>query len=187
MDNTKEKLIKTAYRLIRANGFDSFSYNDLSQAVGIRKASIHYYFPNKEELGLAICDRIMQSLDWLKGAVAEKACAQEKFTFCVNWIHGQLEEGLICPISSLQAEYNVIPVSMKNKLKEITEAELALVADILQEGLDDGTFHFSGDAFTQAAIFITSLKSATLYARVLEQDLPTRIIEQYMNQLKKKD
>lgn len=186
MDNKKEELLKTAYLLIRTNGFDSFSYNDLSKAVGITKASVHYYFPSKEELGLAVCDLIMQSLECLKVAVAKKANAQEKYNLYVQHIHRQVEEGLICPISSLQAEYNVIPDSMKKKLREITEAELALMTGILQEGLDEGIFYFAGDAFTQAALFVTSFKSATLYARVLEQDLLSRIVEQYTNQIKTK-
>lgn len=184
MDNKKQEILQTAYRLIRTNGFDNFSYHDLSKAVGITKASIHYYFQSKEELGLAICDIIIQQFEWLKAAVATKSTAPEKFNLYVETIYAQVEEGLICPVSSLQAEYNVVPDSMKKKIKEFTEAELSLVAVTLQEGLDQGEFHFEGDVLAQAALLVTAFKSATLYSRVLEYDLVRRIIDQFTRQLK---
>jgi TetR/AcrR family transcriptional repressor of nem operon len=183
MENKREELLKTAYRLIRTKGFDSFSYNDLSKEVGITKASIHYYFPSKEDLGMAICDRIMQQLEWLQSTAAGQYTVQEKFDLYVKTICAQAQDDLICPISSLQAEYNVVPDRMKQKIKEITEKELQVVGGILQEGLDQGTFHFQGDAMAQAALLVTACKSATLYSRVLQQDLMAQIIAQFVRQM----
>lgn len=184
MDNKKQELLETAYRLIRTSGFDSFSYNDLSKAVNITKASIHYYFPNKEELGLAICDLIMQQMAALQAAIDKQPTALDKYDMFIRHIFNYSEAALICPISSLQAEFNVIPDSMKKKLKEITQKELSMAAAILQQGLDEHVFHFKGEALTQAILLITSIKSTTLYSRVLEQDLVVDVIEQFTRQLK---
>lgn len=186
MDNKKQELLETAYRLVRTKGFDSFSYNDLSKAVNITKASIHYYFPNKEELGLALCDLIRHRLDSLKASIEKQSTAQAQLDLYIRSILAQAEEDLICPISSLQAEYNVIPDSMKNKLKEITQTELALVANILQRGQEENAFHFDGDVVAQANLLVTSIKSATLYSRVLEQDIITGIVDQFSKQIKTK-
>ncbi len=54
MMGTKELLLKEAEMLVRTRGFAAFSYADLSERVGIRKASIHHHFPTKEELGGAL-------------------------------------------------------------------------------------------------------------------------------------
>lgn len=183
MDNKKQEILQTAYRLIRTNGFDSFSYHDLSKAVGITKASIHYHFQNKEELGLAICDVIIQQFKWLQTAVENKSTAREKFDLYVETISAQVEDGLMCPISSLQAEYSILPDSMKRKIKDITHTELNMVAGILQQGLDQGEFHFEGEALDQAALLVTAYKSATLYSRVLEYDVVQIIIDQFSRQL----
>ena len=45
--DTKETLLDHAQDLVQRVGVNAMSYNDLSKAVGIRKASIHYHFPKK--------------------------------------------------------------------------------------------------------------------------------------------
>ena len=57
MRETKTALLDFAEQAARASGFDGFSYADLAEAVGVRKASIHYYFPKKSDLSLAIMER----------------------------------------------------------------------------------------------------------------------------------
>lgn len=46
-----------AEQQVRQKGADGFSYSDLSTAVGLRKASIHYHFPAKSDLLTAIMAR----------------------------------------------------------------------------------------------------------------------------------
>jgi AcrR family transcriptional regulator len=48
--DTKTKLLNCAQDLIQRVGINAMSYNDISKAVGIKKASIHYYFPKKDDL-----------------------------------------------------------------------------------------------------------------------------------------
>ena len=50
MIDTKTELMVRAEDLVRGRGYSGFSYADLSEAVGIRKASIHHHFPTKELL-----------------------------------------------------------------------------------------------------------------------------------------
>ena len=42
--------------MLRSRGYAAFSYADLEKMVGIRKASIHHYFPKKEDLGVEIVE-----------------------------------------------------------------------------------------------------------------------------------
>lgn len=55
--NTRQALLDQAALLIRTRGYNGFSYADLAERVGIRKASIHHHFPTKEDLGLALVER----------------------------------------------------------------------------------------------------------------------------------
>jgi TetR/AcrR family transcriptional regulator, transcriptional repressor for nem operon len=48
--HTRTALIDLAEHSVRSQGFDRFSYADLTEAIGIRKASIHYHFPTKANL-----------------------------------------------------------------------------------------------------------------------------------------
>ena len=44
------------------DAIDGFSYADLSEAVGVRKASIHYHFPTKAALSAALMDRYHETI-----------------------------------------------------------------------------------------------------------------------------
>mgnify|MGYP006189220491 CR=1 FL=1 len=46
----------------RSRGFDGFSYGDMAEAIGIRKASIHHHFPTKANLSEALIERYQNNL-----------------------------------------------------------------------------------------------------------------------------
>ncbi len=55
--DTQTAILDTAQELIQRVGVNAMSYADISAVVGIRKASIHYYFPTKYDLIAALLDR----------------------------------------------------------------------------------------------------------------------------------
>jgi TetR/AcrR family transcriptional repressor of nem operon len=46
-----------AERLIQTRDYSAFSYQDIADRLGIRKASIHEHFPSKTDLGIAVVER----------------------------------------------------------------------------------------------------------------------------------
>lgn len=54
--DTKEKIVTIARDYFQSVGFRSFSFQDIANDLGIKKASIHYHYPSKEELGLEILE-----------------------------------------------------------------------------------------------------------------------------------
>ena len=42
---------------MQVRGFNGFSYADIASELGITKASLHYHFPGKAELGEALIER----------------------------------------------------------------------------------------------------------------------------------
>ena len=58
---TRTELLKSAENVARRKGYDGFSYADLANEVGIRKASIHYHFPSKADLAVAMMERYAQT------------------------------------------------------------------------------------------------------------------------------
>ena len=54
---TAEKILDLAEMLIQTRGYSAFSYKDISDVLGIRKAGIHYHFEFKTDLGVAVVDR----------------------------------------------------------------------------------------------------------------------------------
>jgi len=52
----KQQILEKASELLMTRSYSSFSYKDLSEALGITKASIHHHYESKEVLGLALAD-----------------------------------------------------------------------------------------------------------------------------------
>ena len=50
MSDTREKILDVAEEFVQTVGLNAMSYKHISDAVGIRKASIHHHFPKKENL-----------------------------------------------------------------------------------------------------------------------------------------
>src|SRR5437764_3442408 len=54
---TAERALDIAERLVQMRGFSNFSYADVATELGITKASLHYHFSGKAELGEALIGR----------------------------------------------------------------------------------------------------------------------------------
>ena len=48
--NTETKILEIGLALIQERGINGFSFADIAERIGIKKASIHYYFPTKLDL-----------------------------------------------------------------------------------------------------------------------------------------
>src|ERR1700744_5232612 len=71
MDNTTAVRIReTAHDLIAEKGYFGFSYADIAEKVGIRKASIHHHFPSKVDL-------VVTTLKEYRAKLAEATVALE--------------------------------------------------------------------------------------------------------------
>ena len=68
--DTQEKILNAAENLTQKQGYNAFSYRDLAKIVGIKTSSIHYYYPAKEDLGVAVIqwqrEKLALVLDKLK-------------------------------------------------------------------------------------------------------------------------
>src|ERR671929_772591 len=55
--DTADRILDTAERLVQSRGFNGFSYADIAAELGVTKASLHYHFATKAELGEALMER----------------------------------------------------------------------------------------------------------------------------------
>src|ERR1700733_7764161 len=59
--NTSQRILDIAERLLQTRGYNAFSYADIAHALHITKASLHYHFPTKAELGKRLIERYEQA------------------------------------------------------------------------------------------------------------------------------
>lgn len=183
MTDRKSQIIEVATELIKKNGYDSFSYKDLSEAVGITKATLHHHFPKKEDLGIAVLDTIRGQQTYLKEKTLEIEGAKERLTFMFQSMRSIIGQREICPISSMQAEYNVIPDTLKEKLLEVSQIEIDLLTQVLKEGRQQGTLNFDGEDKDMALTMMTAYKGALMYGRVMTPEVIDTVLDGLLSSL----
>ena len=170
---TKSLIVKTAEELILSYGYQGFSYNDIASAINIRKASIHYHYPKKENLGIAFI-RKYSRLFSLWGKRLGPISNQEKLkAFCR--MYGTLSNNCtrICPIGMVAADYHRMPQSIQEHSQElITQVENWLI-DLMNNGKTTGEFRQYLDSTETARQMIYVMSGALKMARIYKD--PDRI------------
>ncbi len=59
MANTVDEIMDVTESLIRRKGYQGFSFREIAEIVSIKSASVHYHFPTKDGLCLAILRRYL--------------------------------------------------------------------------------------------------------------------------------
>lgn len=168
--DTAERMLDVAERLVQTRGFNGFSYADIASALGVTKASLHYHFPSKAELGLRLIERYCESLfgRTLRDLDASGADAQTKLQTYVDLYAGLLHDNRMCLCGMLAADYATLPAPMQSAVTQFFEANELWLADILTTGRDAGELDFAGDPLEQARLLVGALEGTMLVARSFE-------------------
>lgn len=134
---TRDALVQAAEGLMRTRGYAAFSYADLAETVGIRKASIHHHFPTKEDLGIAIVEsyivRVRGGFDRIEKQYKDVHARLEAF---FQLFHASTEGGMLPLCGALAAEMSALPVDLQKLTHGFFDMQLKWLAAILDEGID---------------------------------------------------
>jgi len=166
--DTRSEILTLARRLFISRGFNGFSYQDLAEGLGIRKASIHYHFPAKDDLGIALLDQhkayLGESFAHVRGG-----SPSEKLDALFAFYRHVVAEGdgeNICLIGMCSAEWNLLGEAMQNRLTEIIENLDTWLSRLIRAGQEDGTFKPDLDPDEVTHIVYSGLQGAVQFARV---------------------
>lgn len=179
--NTRQKIIEYSADMLRANGFEGFSYLDISRHLGITKASVHHHFPKKVDLGLALCD---WTQDWFEQGLSHfDAKATSNWNKLERYLRAAMKHSLneqkLCPISAFYSDLNRLPDSIKERVKALDDYELDWVTQVMQEGIKSKEFSANQDPRALASLFIFSCKGALYYARLHGKNLFQQTMKQF--------
>ena len=161
-----------AESLIRQKGYTAFSYDDLSKHLGISKASIHYHFVKKEDLGLAAKRRSTDQrlVDFSSKMQHSEDSVEAKFVQFCHLQSEQLADNEICPISSLQADFELLPETMRQKIQEISQFELSVMYDLITLNVNDADPGHETKSYATALAMLSAIKGSIQYRRVRGRD-----------------
>lgn len=180
MGNRKQQILEVAAELMLTKAFTAFSYQDISDKLGITKAAIHGHYRSKEMLGIALLEKIFED-------VKHSHCEAESFgdgawdrfdAFTAGLVSIALDKNKVCPVCVLQVEHNVIQESMQKGVSKIYNLNRTWMAKILKQGRDEGVMIFQGRPENQAELIMAAIQGALMNSRAEEPEIFRNIVEQ---------
>lgn len=168
--DTKTALLDVAEHAARARGFDGFSYADLAEAVGIRKASIHYHFPTKAALSAALMDRYHTTLEGeCQKIEARFATGSERLLALIDLYRNALNDGkTLCLCVSLISSRESLSDEVIEKIKAFRAMMVGRITAIFELGLEDKSISGVTNPSAEARAALALLEGAHLTARAEE-------------------
>ena len=164
-----QEIIRCANQFLAIGGYNGFSYADIAESVGVRKASIHHHFPTKEvlvkvtvSLHRKVMKRGLQSLDSLVADPFERLLAYARYwAECI-----EKSNPPICIAALLASELPAVPHEVADEVRAHFNDLQSWVTAVMTEGQAAGAMTLLDSPSTDAAAFVASTHGAMLAARV---------------------
>jgi TetR/AcrR family transcriptional repressor of nem operon len=169
IENSKRTILNMAEDLLQYKGFNGFSYAHIASELGVKNAAIHYHFPTKEDLSIAVIKRYRDRFQlWINNARVKDLAPEKKLDWFLSIYNDmRVDQGKVCLVGSMEVEFNTIPEGLQAEVEALHQELLAWLQQMLTEGRDAGVFHFRGEAASKAALILSSLQGALQMARAL--------------------
>lgn len=167
-NDTRSQLLAHAEALVRTHGYAGFSYNDLSLAVGIRKASIHYHFPSKTDLALALLENYGERYDHAMEAIRSRTDdgLERVSAYAELYLKG-IENNQGCLCAAFSAELITLPEEIRAGVTAFFQRHVDWLEQVLREGRRNGTINKKVVPAHSARMVMATLEGALLMERLL--------------------
>lgn len=166
---TRDQILDTAADLLRRLTYPAFSYSDISAEVGIRKASIHYYFPSKEDLGLALVQRFIDDYkDFERDCEQKGFDPKQKLEAYFEYFLDELNEKRICPLGSFSATSEGLPEQLKFAVKNLILIHRTWLRETISQAQDQNLITKSLSENQISAIVGSGLLGCLQIARAMD-------------------
>lgn len=165
--STRDEILDVSESLIRRVGFNGFSTRDVADAVGIKAASVHYHFPVKADIGVAVTERYtLRFLEQLGNPDSFEGDAKKVIVRFVSVFRRALiRDRKLCLCAVLGAEIGSLPADVGTSARVFFEKNIEwLKAALTAAQISDGK------AKVYAVHILASLEGAMIVSNTLGDD-----------------
>lgn len=166
--NTADDILAAARTFIVAGGYNGFSYADIAEVIGIRKASIHHHFPSKVDLVQTLVRRYLEEavtgMAELERNIPEPA--ELLRTYAGFWAQC-IEDASrpICVCALLACELPALPPQVAVEVRAYFRFLSGWLTDVIERGAAQKTLTISATPRAEAEAFMATVHGAMLSAR----------------------
>src|SRR3954449_5533212 len=156
--DTAARILDVAERLVQSRGFNAFSYADVAAELNVTKASLHYHFPGKAELGEALIARYAQRFSEALRAIDARAGDAPARLAAYARIYGDvLRDRRMCLCGMLAADYETLPEPMQAAVIRFFDDNEAWLVSVLERGIEEESLRLAGTAREAAQTIVSGL------------------------------
>ncbi len=169
LSDTKKRILKEAERFFQRRGYNGFSYKDIASLLGVKNAAIHYHFPSKADLAVAMIERYRDILRKVSTDFKENGGdPREQLEAYFDFVCDSLKEGeMICPVGIVGTDFYTIPEPAQREAELLVHELLEWLTHVLNVGREDGTFRFGGRSEDRAISIKACLQGAAQLGRIM--------------------
>ncbi|WP_454854437.1 TetR/AcrR family transcriptional regulator [Rhizobium binxianense] len=168
LSTTSDDILASARILIMNGGYNGFSYADIAEVVGIRKASIHHHFPSKVDLVRTLVARYRA--DAQEGVAALERNVHEPLEilniYADHWskcIEDASRPFCVCAL--LASELPSLPAEVASEVTAFFRFLSTWLSSVMERGAKAGTLNLSSAPEVEAEAFMACVHGAMLSAR----------------------
>ena len=134
-EDKAKTILAVTEEMVRAGGYNGFSFRNIATAVGIKSSSVHYHFSTKEELGAAVTrdytDRFIHSLG---NATQCLQAGENPILVYVEAFKAALEsEKGMCLCGMLGSEANILPEAVLAETQRFFSKNIEWLTDAFSQ------------------------------------------------------
>jgi TetR/AcrR family transcriptional repressor of nem operon len=168
--DTRNRILNSAQRLIQTKSFEGFSFQDIADEVGVRKASLYHHFDSKDAVALAVLQRgsvwVAAKLREADGLPAPERL--ERYFDLFRDLGGKAER--MCPGGSFASVLGAVSPQVQRALHTHTKTQLDWLEGVMREGAASGEFQLGGQSASDVALQIYSNVQGALLTGRLTSD-----------------
>lgn len=176
-----ERIVDVAEDLIQRQGFNGFSYEDIAQAVGIRKPSVHHHFATKAELATVVTQRYVHRFsESLRHLQSSHPLPRERLMAYAQLFQTSYQNKRLCLCGMMGAESETLPESVRVHLLAFFELNVQWLQPILAQGWPSRP----EQAERRAMLLFSALEGSMIVGRtLLMPDAPLHAMQSFLEQL----
>lgn len=171
--DTRSLILQEAEFLIRTHGYSAFSYADLAERVAITKASIHYYFPTKEELIVVLVREYVERFGTTLATIKRRYPGPgDRLRAYAHLFLDGFEKGMLPLCGALSAERSALPEIMRPQINEFFQIHLDWLVGVIEEGVAVGALAAGISPAQISLLLLSTLEGGTFVGWALQKKGP---------------
>lgn len=156
-DEKRAQLLDAARRVVQRFGYKKTTLEDIAEEAGVSRATLYYYFPNREEVFRALIAHEIEELQRVVAKAVDLAAPpDQRLLGLVRARQRHLKRIKALYSVTTDIGRDLLPMA-EEFIQQVTQTELAVISSWLQEGVDSGRFR-PVDADVLATAIVAGLR-----------------------------